>query len=327
MAKQIVVTGGGGFIGRNLAAELNAQGYDDLILVDVLGRGEKWRNLLGLSYEDILNPQQFLEGLEQGKITGLDAIFHLGACSSTTERDADYLLQNNYHYTRRLCEWSLAHGTRFIYASSAATYGDGSAGYSDEDELLSTLKPLNMYGYSKHMFDLWALQHKLFDRIVGLKYFNVYGPFEDHKDDMRSVVNKAYGQIRQMGKVQLFKSYRPDYADGEQRRDFIYVKDAVAVTLHFLRESTGGGLFNCGTGQARSWKDLVNAVFAALGITPEIEFIEMPEVLRAKYQYFTQADMGKLRSAGYATPFMSLEDAVRDYVTTYLTKQDSGGGK
>ena len=327
MAKQIVVTGGGGFIGRNLAAELNAQGYDDLILVDVLGRGEKWRNLLGLRYEDILNPQQFLEGLERGKITGLDAIFHLGACSSTTERDADYLLQNNYHYTRRLCEWSLAHGARFIYASSAATYGDGSAGYSDEDELLSTLKPLNMYGYSKHMFDLWALQHKLFDRIVGLKYFNVYGPFEDHKDDMRSVVNKAYGQIRQMGKVQLFKSYRPDYADGEQRRDFIYVKDAVAVTLHFLRESTGGGLFNCGTGQARSWKDLVNAVFAALRITPEIEFIEMPEVLRAKYQYFTQADMGKLRSAGYATPFMSLEDAVRDYVTTYLAKQDSGGEK
>jgi len=327
MAKQIVVTGGGGFIGRNLAAELNAQGYDDLILVDVLGRGEKWRNLLGLRYEDILNPQQFLEGLERGKITGLDAIFHLGACSSTTERDADYLLQNNYHYTRRLCEWSLAHGARFIYASSAATYGDGSAGYSDEDELLSTLKPLNMYGYSKHMFDLWALQHKLFDRIVGLKYFNVYGPFEDHKDDMRSVVNKAYGQIRQMGKVQLFKSYRPDYADGEQRRDFIYVKDAVAVTLHFLRESTGGGLFNCGTGQARSWKDLVNAVFAALRITPEIEFIEMPEALRAKYQYFTQADMGKLRSVGYATPFMSLEDAVRDYVTTYLAKQDSGGEK
>jgi ADP-L-glycero-D-manno-heptose 6-epimerase len=327
MAKQIVVTGGGGFIGRNLAAELNAQGYDDLILVDVLGRGEKWRNLLGLRYEDILNPQQFLEGLERGKITGLDAIFHLGACSSTTERDADYLLQNNYHYTRRLCEWSLAHGARFIYASSAATYGDGSAGYSDEDELLSTLKPLNMYGYSKHMFDLWALQHKLFDRIVGLKYFNVYGPFEDHKDDMRSVVNKAYGQIRQTGKVQLFKSYRPDYADGEQRRDFIYVKDAVAVTLHFLRESTGGGLFNCGTGQARSWKDLVNAVFAALRITPEIEFIEMPEALRAKYQYFTQADMGKLRSVGYATPFMSLEDAVRDYVTTYLAKQDSGGEK
>jgi ADP-L-glycero-D-manno-heptose 6-epimerase len=327
MAKQIVVTGGGGFIGRNLAAELNAQGYDDLILVDVLGRGEKWRNLLGLRYEDILNPQQFLDGLEQGKITALDAIFHLGACSSTTERDADYLLQNNYHYTRRLCEWSLAHGTRFIYASSAATYGDGSAGYSDEDELLSTLKPLNMYGYSKHMFDLWARKHKLFDRIVGLKYFNVYGPFEDHKDDMRSVVNKAYGQIRQTGKVQLFKSYRPDYADGEQRRDFIYVKDAVAVTLHFLRESTGGGLFNCGTGQARSWKDLVNAVFAALGITPEIEFIEMPEGLRAKYQYFTQADMGKLRSAGYATPFVSLEDAVRDYVTMYLAKEDCGGGK
>jgi ADP-L-glycero-D-manno-heptose 6-epimerase len=177
------------------------------------------------------------------------------------------------------------------------------------------------------MFDLWARKHKLFDRIVGLKYFNVYGPFEDHKDDMRSVVNKAYGQIRQTGKVQLFKSYRPDYADGEQRRDFIYVKDAVAVTLHFLRENTRGGLFNCGTGQARSWKDLVNAVFAALGITPEIEFIEMPEALRAKYQYFTQADMGKLRSAGYATPFVSLEDAVRDYVTMYLAKEDCGGGK
>jgi ADP-L-glycero-D-manno-heptose 6-epimerase len=327
MTKQIAVTGGGGFIGRNVVAELNARGCDDLILVDSMGRDEKWRNLLGLSYEDILTPQQFLKDLEQDRIAGLDAILHLGACSSTTERDADYLLQNNYRYTRTLCEWSLRNGTRFIYASSAATYGDGSAGYTDNDAALPTLKPLNMYGYSKHMFDLWARKHQLFDRIVGLKYFNVYGPFEDHKEDMRSVVNKAYDQIRQTGRVQLFKSYRPDYADGEQKRDFIYVKDAVNVTLHFLQNRTGGGLFNCGTGEARSWKDLVNAVFAALGSAPQIEFIEMPDTLRAKYQYFTQADMAKLRRAGYTAPFMSLEDAVRDYVTTYLTKQGSGGGK
>jgi len=325
MAKQIVVTGAGGFIGRNVVAELNARGCDDLVLVDRLGQDDKWRNLLGLRYEDILNPEEFLACLEMGTISDLDAIIHLGACSATTERDADFLLRNNYHYTRTLCEWSLRHNSRFIYASSAATYGDGSNGYSDEDTALPTLRPLNMYGYSKHMFDLWARKHNLFDRIAGLKYFNVYGPYEDHKGDMRSMISKSYDQIKKLGKVQLFKSYRPDYADGEQMRDFIYVKDAVAVTLHFLEHRDVGGLFNCGTGQARTWKDLATAVFQALDVPPRIEFIEMPEVLRGKYQYFTQASMAKLLGAGYTTPFMPLEDAVRDYVATYLTTREVEG--
>jgi ADP-L-glycero-D-manno-heptose 6-epimerase len=327
MAKQIVVTVAGGFIGRNVVAELNARGFDDLILVDSMGQDNKWRNLLGLRYEDILDPKEFLTLMELEKISELDAIIHLGACSATTERDADFLLRNNYHYTRTVCEWSLRHGTRFIYASSAATYGDGSNGYSDEDEALPALRPLNMYGYSKHMFDIWGRKHNLFDHdhIVGLKYFNVYGPYENHKGDMRSMVSKSYDQIKKLGNVQLFKSYRPDYADGEQMRDFIYVKDAVAVTLHFLEHRDIGGLFNCGTGQARTWKDLVTSVFRALNVPPRIDFIEMPEVLRGKYQYFTEASMAKLRRAGYATPFIPLEDAVRDYVTTYLTTQTTEG--
>ncbi len=323
MAKTIVVTGASGFIGRNIVAELNARGYDHLLLVDTLGTDDKWRNLQGLRFEDLLTPADFLSRLESGNFSQLDAILHLGACSSTTERDADYLLQNNYAYSRRLCEWSLSNSARFVYASSAATYGDGSNGYSDDVATLSALRPLNMYGYSKHLLDLWIQKHGIFDQVVGLKYFNVFGPFEEHKGDMRSMVNKAYGQIKHSGKVQLFKSHRPDYADGEQMRDFVYVKDAVAVTLYFLENRTVSGLFNCGTGQARSWKDLMSATFAAMDVPAKIDFIEMPEAIRGKYQYFTQADMSKLRGAGYTTPFISLEDAVRDYVSTYLAKTES----
>lgn len=323
MKKPIVVTGAGGFIGRNVVAELNARGYDNLLLVDSLGRDEKWRNLLGLEYEDFLDPDEFLTSVEKGKVAEFDALIHLGACSSTTEHNADFLLRNNYHYTRTLCEYCLRENTRFIYASSAATYGDGSHGYSDDVDQLPILRPLNMYGYSKHMFDLWARKHKLFDRIAALKYFNVFGPYEDHKCDMRSMVAKSYEQIRKSAKVELFKSYRPDYADGEQKRDFIYVKDAVAMTLHFLTHRDGGGLFNCGTGQARSWKDLATSVFAAMDVPARIEFIEMPAVLQGKYQYFTEAPMEKMRKAGYQTPFTSLEAAVSDYVTTYLNMRDN----
>jgi ADP-L-glycero-D-manno-heptose 6-epimerase len=318
MKKPIVVTGAAGFIGRNVVAELNARGYTNLLLIDDLGHDEKWCNLLGLDYEDIVDSDEFLSRVEKGRIAELEALIHLGACSSTTERNAEFLLRNNYHYTRTLCDYCLRENTRFIYASSAATYGDGRHGYSDEVADLPTLRPLNMYGYSKHMFDLWARKHKLFDRIVGLKYFNVFGPFEDHKGDMRSMVAKSYEQIQRTGKVELFKSYRPDYADGEQKRDFICVKDAVAMTLHFLKHRDTGGLFNCGTGQARSWKDLAMAVFAAMKMSPQIEFIEMPEVLKGKYQYFTQAPMEKMRQAGYGTPFTSLEAAVADYVATCL---------
>ncbi|MDR3792823.1 MAG: ADP-glyceromanno-heptose 6-epimerase [Terracidiphilus sp.] len=321
MPKLIVVTGAAGFIGRNTVAALNARGADHLLLVDSLGRDEKWRNLEGLVFEDILDPQAFLDLLATSSTLEIDAVIHLGADSSTTQLDADHLLRNNYQYTRSLCTWCMNRDVRFIYASSAATYGDGSLGYFDDDLVTPCLRPLNMYGYSKHMFDLWALRSKCLDRIVGLKYFNVFGPYEDHKNDMRSVVNKSFRQIVAGGKISLFKSYRPDIADGDQKRDFIYVKDAVDVTLHFLEDRRPGGLFNCGSGHARSWKELAMAVFAAMDRAPEIEYIEMPEALRAKYQYFTQADLSKLRRAGYSAPFTSIEDGVREYVRSYLMEK------
>lgn len=329
MAEPIIVTGAAGFIGRNLVAELNARGEDELILVDELGRDEKWKNLVRLRYEDIVSPEDFLGLLEDGAYQDARAVIHLGACSATTEKDADFLLRNNYQYTRVLCNWAQAQGARFVYASSAATYGDGFRGYGDSDSMTPDLEPLNMYGYSKQMFDLWALKHGLFEsdaeggNIVGLKYFNVYGPYEDHKGDMRSVVVKSFEQIRQTGEVRLFKSYRPEYRDGEQMRDFIYVKDAVDVTLHFALQDAAapGGLFNCGTGKARTWLDLTRAVFKAMGKEPNIEFIEMPKELQGKYQYFTEAKTEKLRAAGYEKPFTSLEEGVRQYVE-WLQKRD-----
>ncbi|MEI8196881.1 MAG: ADP-glyceromanno-heptose 6-epimerase, partial [Phycisphaerae bacterium] len=280
MPKHIVVTGAAGFIGSNVVATLNQRGLDNLLLVDLLGTDDKWKNLLGRRYDDLISPADFLTQVQSGKAAIPEAIIHLGACSATTERDADYLLRNNYQYTRTLCEWCLQHGVRFVYASSAATYGDGEQGYSDDDAATGTYRPLNMYGYSKHMFDLWALKTGVLKQIVGLKYFNVYGPHEDYKGDMRSVIHKAYGQILQTGEVQLFKSYKPGYADGEQKRDFIFVKDVVDVTLHFVEQRHIGGLFNCGTGQARTWKDLVTAVFRAMGREPKIQFIDMPPGLR-----------------------------------------------
>lgn len=319
MSDLIVVTGAAGFIGRNVVAELNARGFDHLLLVDTLGRDEKWKNLVGLRYEDLIQPASYLEQVKANGLPKTRAIIHLGACSATTEKDADYLLENNYRYTRILAEWALSHGSRFVYASSAATYGDGERGYNDDDTVTPILKPLNMYGYSKHLFDLWALKNGLLDRLVGLKYFNVYGPYETHKADMRSVVHRSFEQITSVGEVKLFKSYKPEYRDGEQKRDFIYVKDAVDVTLHFALNDGPGGLYNCGTGEARTWLDLANATFAALSKKPRIEFIDMPESLKTKYQYFTQADATKLRKqGGYRKAFTSLEAGVKDYVESYL---------
>ncbi len=324
MSRPIIITGAAGFIGRNTVAALNARGVTDLVLVDQLGTDDKWANLRGLEFEDLLAPAAFLALAESGRAPAPEAVIHLGACSATTERDADFLLENNYRYTRRLCEWTLGHRARFVYASSAATYGDGAQGYSDDDARLPALRPLNMYGQSKHLFDLWARKHGLLDRIVGLKYFNVYGPFEDHKRDMRSLVHKAYGQILARGWIELFESDRPDYAHGEQKRDFIYVRDAVDVTLHFTGNRATSGLFNCGTGQARTWLDLARALFAAMDRKPDIRFIPMPAVLRGKYQYFTQAETTKLRAAGYTAPFTSLEDGVRDYVQSHLALRGDG---
>ena len=315
-----IVTGAAGFIGCNVVAELNRRGEERILVVDELGNDDRWKNLRGLKFEDVWLRGRFREAFRGDKLQAVKTVYHLGACSSTTETNANYLLDNNYQYTRELCEWCLGHGARFVYASSAATYGDGSQGYSDADTATPTLMPLNMYGMSKQLFDLWALRTGVLGRIAGLKYFNVYGPGEDHKGDMRSVVHKAYHQIHETGAVKLFKSYRKDYRNGEQVRDFVYVKDAVDLTLFCGENPQASGLFNCGTGQARSWNDLAKAVFAAMKVEPRIEYIEMPVALRSKYQYFTQAEMGKIRAAGYARAFTSLEDGIREYVQGCLAK-------
>jgi len=314
---RILITGGAGFIGSALAWELNRRGCEKIVLADFLGTSEKWRNLTPLRFEDYLEADDLRPRLQSGALGKFDCVLHLGACSATTEKDATYLARNNFEFTKDLAAWALANDARFVYASSAATYGDGSAGMEDTLEDLSILRPLNMYGYSKHLFDLYAKRHGWLDRIVGLKYFNVFGPNEDHKADMRSLVHKSTAQAHESGVIRLFKSHRPDYADGEQKRDFLYVKDAVAMTLH-LANSNASGLFNIGSGEAHSWNDLARAVFHALRLPVNIEYIDMPEVLRGKYQYFTKADIGKLRAAGYDRTVTPLGAAVHDYVTRYL---------
>jgi ADP-L-glycero-D-manno-heptose 6-epimerase len=318
---RILVTGGAGFIGSALIWALNRRGVTDIVVADVLGTDEKWRNLVPLRFAEYIEGAVLRErvALNPASLGRFSAIFHLGACSSTTERNAAYLADNNTAFTRELATWALATDARFIYASSAATYGDGARGMDDTSDDLARLRPLNMYGYSKHLFDLQAQRAGWFDRIVGLKYFNVFGPNEEHKGDMRSLVSKAYAQILATGRLQLFKSHRPDFKDGEQMRDFLYVKDAVEMTLHFAeRGPEAGGLFNLGSGQAQTWLTLAEAIFAALKRPAAIEFIDMPEELRGKYQYYTQADIGKLRASGYATPLTPLAVAVADYVGNYL---------
>ena len=315
----IIVTGGAGFIGSALIAELNARQITDILVVDKLGTGGKWKNLRNLSFADYVEKADLLEMVIAGKLDSpVEAVFHLGACSDTTEPDASYLIKNNYEYTKLLAQWATNANIRFICASSAATYGDGSAGFEDDEENLDTLCPLNMYGYSKHAFDLWARRAGLLKRIVGLKYFNVFGPNEYHKGHMRSFIVKAFEQINAEGAVRLFKSHEPDYADGEQVRDFVYIKDAVDMTLFFFDNPHLSGLYNVGTGEARTWNDLVTAVFAAMGKKPNIEYVDMPDSIRNQYQYFTQADISKLRSAGYDKQITPLEDAIKDYVRNYL---------
>ena len=318
---RILVTGGAGFIGSALVHALNRRGLSDIVVTDVLGADEKWRNLVPLKFADYVEADAFRRHLaiNPAAFGRFTTVFHLGACSSTTEKNAGYLIDNNYNVSKELAAWSLEHGARFIYASSAATYGDGAHGMDDRSEDLGRLRPLNMYGYSKHLFDLHAQRLGWLKRIVGVKYFNVFGPNEDHKGDMRSLVNKAYQQIQATGSVQLFKSHRPDFKDGEQQRDFLYVKDAVEMTLHFAEKApAAGGLFNLGSGEANSWLTLTRAIFSALGREPKIEFIDMPEVLRGKYQYFTQAAVEKLRETGYSRKMTPLAEAVKDYVLGYL---------
>lgn len=320
---RILVTGGAGFIGSALVWALNQRGHSDIVITDFLGADEKWKNLVPLKYADYVEADVFRRRIADNPnaFGQFSTVFHLGACSATTEKNAAYLIDNNYAVTKELAAWSLAQDTRFIYASSAATYGDGAQGMNDQDLDLNRLRPLNMYGYSKHLFDLHAQREGWLKRIVGVKYFNVYGPNEDHKADMRSLVNKAYQQILATGRVQLFKSHKPEYKDGEQMRDFLYVKDAIEMTLHFAENERGlaaGGLFNLGSGEANTWLTLTRAIFTALGREPQIDFIDMPEVLRGKYQYYTKADIAKLRSTGYTRPMTPLTEAVRDYVQSYM---------
>lgn len=325
---RILITGGAGFIGSALVWALNKRGCDHIMLTDCLGSDEKWRNLVPLRFDDYCEADRLFERLP--KLNDVTAVFHLGACSATTERNARYLMENNYAYTRELAHWAQSRGARFIYASSAATYGDGSCGMDDGMEDLGRLRPLNMYGYSKHIFDLYARRQGWLKHITGLKYFNVFGPNEDHKAGMRSVVHKAFCQIRDEGRVALFKSRHPDYRDGEQMRDFLYVKDAVAMTLHLAAQSAATGLFNVGSGRAHTWLDLVRPIFAALDIPEAIDFVDMPEALQDKYQYYTCADIGRLRKTGYNQPCMPLAEAVKDYVCGYLQSDrrlgDEAGG-
>lgn len=318
--RRILVTGGAGFIGSALVWELNRRGCTNILVCDKLGTDEKWKNLVSLKYADYIDGDELLARVQNNPraLGQFHQVLHLGACSATTERDAGYLMRNNFEFTKTLCHWTLNQGARFVYASSAATYGDGSQGMDDRDRNLARLRPLNMYGYSKHFFDQHAQRAGFLDRIVGLKYFNVFGPNEDHKADMRSVVHKALGQILATGRVQLFKSHRPDYKDGEQMRDFLYVKDAVRMTLHLADAPVASGLFNLGSGRAQTWLQLVHAIFAALDKVPQIDFVDMPDHLREKYQYYTCADITRLRESGYADEITPLVDSVRDYVLNYL---------
>jgi len=317
----IVVTGGAGFIGSAIVWRLNTLGKDDIIIVDELGTTDKWKNLVGLKFQEFVHKDDFISAIVEDTIEfPIESIIHMGANSSTTEKDADHLFSNNYLYTQELAKYCLSKNIRFIYASSAATYGDGSLGFVDDETKLETLRPLNMYGYSKQLFDLWAKKNNVLNKIVGIKYFNVFGPNEYHKGDMRSVVHKAFEQVRDTGKVRLCKSLNPKYKDGEQMRDFVYIKDAIDMTLYFIDHPDKNGIFNVGAGKARTWNDLVSALFNAIGKPVNIEYIDLPDHLREKYQYFTEANLDKIRSAGYNKATTSLEDGVNDYVKNYLLK-------
>jgi len=326
LVQTILITGGAGFIGSNVAAALCARGTHRIVICDTLGTGAKWRNLRNHNVYEIIPPANLFYWLEMYG-TSLDAVIHMGAISTTTETNVDLILENNLSVSSLLYRWCAENAKRFIYASSAATYGDGDQGFDDDIKSLNTLRPLNPYGWSKHLVDRYIANAIQYGEVAppqwaGLKFFNVYGPNEYHKEDQRSVANIKFPDVRAGKPVRLFKSYRPDFPDGGQKRDFIYVRDCVNIVLWFFDNPKVSGLFNVGTGKARSFEDLAKALCAALGHEPKIEYFEMPESLRAQYQYFTEARVERLRKAGYSAPFTSLEDGVRDYVQNYLTKAD-----
>lgn len=315
--KCIIITGGAGFIGSNLIKSLNEKGIQNVIIVDHLTHNKsKRKNLAGLKYNAYVDRDDFLKQIKINAIKDIDVIIHLGARTDTTERDKDFMLKNNTEYSKKLYMFCLQNKCRLIYASSGATYGDGSLGYSDRKR---DLKPLNYYGLSKYLFDEWVLDQKEKpSQWVGLKFFNVYGPNEYHKGFMASVIYHGFREIMRDGFVKLFKSYMKDYKNGEQKRDFIYVKDAVNIISFFLNNKDRCGIFNVGTGRARTFVDLANALFSAIKLTPKIKFIDMPKRIKEKYQYFTQADISSLRQIGYQENFYELEDGIREYVQKYL---------
>ncbi len=316
----IVITGAAGFIGSCILSRFNGLGREDLVIVDHLDDPLKEKNLTGKKYAYYFDKKDFLQKIQDGSlIQPIEAVIHMGACSSTTLNDAQYFEENNFLYSKKLALWCLENNCRYIYASSAATYGDGSLGFSDSDQLTPRLKPLNLYGLSKQKFDCWVLENGYQNKFVGLKFFNVFGPNEYHKKDMRSVIAKAYPQVCETGVLKLFKSHRPDYRDGEQKRDFIYVKDAVDIVMFFYDNQDKCGIFNAGTGEARSWNDVARALFGALDVPVNIQYIDMPDSVRNQYQYFTQAETEKLRKAGYRQEFTKLESGVKDYVS-YLNQ-------
>lgn len=321
MKPLVIVTGGAGFIGSAIVWRLNREKIYNILVVDEIDN-LKWKNLLGLKFVDYVEKDDFLENIINKKYDKIkiDTIFHMGACSSTICSDARYYIKNNFEYTKILCEYAIERNIRFIYASSAATYGDGSNGFCDDETKLEILRPLNMYGFSKHLFDLWAKNKGFLNKIVGLKYFNVFGPNEYHKGDMRSFVIKAFYQIKEVGKVKLFKSYHPDYKDGEQLRDFIYIKDAVEMTLFFYKNRNFSGIYNIGTGTPHSFNQLVLAVFSSLNLKPNIEYIDMPKEIINQYQYYTKADINKIISCGYNKKFTDFEKAIDEYVNRYISK-------
>lgn len=318
-AKYFVLTGGAGFIGSCVLSYLNGMGKDDVLVVDDMGRGEKWRNLSGKRFEDYINKQEFAAKIEKGIFDrDVGCVVHMGACSSTTETDAEYMMNNNYAYTKKLAQWSAKKGVRFIYASSGATYGDGSLGFSDDDENTLKLKPRNVYGFSKAAFDNWAIKSGLVSKIAGLKFFNVFGPNEYHKGDMSSVVYKSYLNVKEKGFIELFESDSRKYENGMQMRDFVYVKSCQKIIWWLIENENVCGIYNVGTGKPRTWNDLAQAVFAATGKKEDIRYKKMPEQLKGKYQNFTCAENIKLKKAGYTEKFPELEDSVKDYVKNYL---------
>lgn len=320
----IVITGGAGFIGSVLAWKLNTLGRKDLILVDQKAeKSPKWVNVKKRAFEDYLESDAFISEVESGRLNGkVEALFHMGACSDTTEKDRKFLKENNTDYSRRLAEWSLKNNVYFAYASSAATYGAGEHGFSDDDALTPKLKPLNPYGQSKLDFDVWVLQNGLQKKLTGFRYFNVYGPNESHKGAMRSLAQKGFEQIRKDGKISLFRSYKPEVADGGQKRDFVYVKDVVDAMIWFQGHPEKKGIFNLGSGKAQSWNDLAAALFKAMGKPKQIEYVDMPESIRQQYQYFTEADLTKFHATGCPQVFRNLEAGVGDYVREHLSKPD-----